>query len=83
MVDATTAESPAAQKKTLPTECLKRLQKFDEALTSLEVALAPVLAVGFEDHMKVRRIRELRRGALCSSNWFAFSDQPSKWLKWT
>ncbi|VDO92258.1 unnamed protein product [Heligmosomoides polygyrus] len=38
--------------RSLRSKCLKRLQKFDEALTSLEVALAPVLAVGFEDHMK-------------------------------
>ncbi|CAJ0593052.1 unnamed protein product [Cylicocyclus nassatus] len=33
-------------------ECLQRLQKFDEALTSLETALAPILEVGFDDHLK-------------------------------
>ncbi|KAK5965462.1 hypothetical protein GCK32_007735 [Trichostrongylus colubriformis] len=44
--------TPPPQKKTLPLECLKRLQKFDEALTALEVAIAPILQVGFDDHMK-------------------------------
>ncbi|WKX94830.1 hypothetical protein Q1695_011807 [Nippostrongylus brasiliensis] len=52
MVDDTSTDSPTTQRKTLPVECLKRLQKFDEALTALEVALAPILQVGFEDHMK-------------------------------
>ncbi|VDO58407.1 unnamed protein product [Haemonchus placei] len=52
MVDATATDTPTPQKKTLPVECLKRLQKFDEALTALEVAIAPILQVGFEDHMK-------------------------------
>ncbi|KHJ82906.1 hypothetical protein OESDEN_17399, partial [Oesophagostomum dentatum] len=44
------ASSPPT--KTLPMECLQRLQKFDEALTSLETALAPILETGFDDHLK-------------------------------
>ncbi|KAK6054537.1 hypothetical protein COOONC_07959 [Cooperia oncophora] len=52
MVDSTATGTPPVQKKTLPVECLKRLQKFDEALTALEVAIAPILQVSFDDHMK-------------------------------
>ncbi|PIO75604.1 hypothetical protein TELCIR_02335 [Teladorsagia circumcincta] len=52
MVDASATDTSAPQKKTLPVESLKRLQKFDEALTALEVAIAPILQVGFDDHMK-------------------------------
>ncbi|KIH49998.1 hypothetical protein ANCDUO_19926 [Ancylostoma duodenale] len=45
-------EAENSAKKTLPMECIQRLQKFDEALTSLELALAPILNVGFDDHLK-------------------------------
>ncbi|VDM73200.1 unnamed protein product, partial [Strongylus vulgaris] len=48
----TEQETTPPPKKTLPMECLQRLQKFDEALTSLEIALAPILEVGFDDHLK-------------------------------
>ncbi|CAJ0607101.1 unnamed protein product [Cylicocyclus nassatus] len=49
---STKEEAAPGPKKTLPMECLQRLQKFDEALTSLETALAPILEVGFDDHLK-------------------------------
>ncbi|EYB89850.1 hypothetical protein Y032_0227g2824 [Ancylostoma ceylanicum] len=56
MTDAAPSEAANAEensaKKTLPMECIQRLQKFDEALTSLELALAPILNVGFDDHLK-------------------------------
>ncbi|KAJ1351009.1 hypothetical protein KIN20_006941 [Parelaphostrongylus tenuis] len=53
MTDASSTNDEATtKKKTLPMECLQRLQRFDEALTALEVALRPVLSVGFEEHMK-------------------------------
>lgn len=52
MVDASSTNGESARKKVLPMECLQRLQKFDKALTALEVALEPVLSVSFDDYMK-------------------------------
>ncbi|KAK6031186.1 hypothetical protein OSTOST_02661 [Ostertagia ostertagi] len=61
MVDAPATDTSAPQKKTLPVESLRRLQKFDEALTALEVAIAPILQVGFDDHMKRRTKQYVER----------------------
>ncbi|KJH49716.1 hypothetical protein DICVIV_04137 [Dictyocaulus viviparus] len=52
MVDTSSTNAEPGNKKSLPMECLQRLKNFDEALTSLELALEPMLSVGFDEHMK-------------------------------
>ncbi|KAK6737588.1 hypothetical protein RB195_019973 [Necator americanus] len=50
--DPSTSETTPPPKKTLPKECILRLQRFDEALTALELALDPIIRVGFDEHLK-------------------------------